>query len=70
MKAPKTMSRKSLLRSVAGSRDPSKSPFPRSLYKSQFDKMVKGGMSPKDAAAQIKKIMQDDMDRELAEYNS
>ena len=69
MKSPKPMSNKSLLKSIAGSRDPSKSPFPRSLYKSQFDKMIKGGMSPKEAGKTIRKIMQDDMRREIQEYN-
>ena len=71
MKKMKTPPNKqSLLKKTGGSHDPSASPFPRSLYKNKFDQMVKGGMSARDAAKSIKKIMQDDMTRELAEFNS
>lgn len=68
MKA-KSKPSKSLITKTGGSRDPAASPFPRSHYKSKFDKMVKGGMSRKDAARAIKKIMQDDHRREMDEYN-
>lgn len=71
MKAPtKPKQKKSLMQRTGGSRDAASSPFPRSLYKSQFDKLVKGGMSAREAAKAIRKIMQDDMARELQEYNS
>ena len=66
MKKPK----KTLLTKTGGSRDAAASPFPRSLYKDKFDKMVKGGMSARDAAKAIKRMMQSDMARELAEYNT
>lgn len=69
-KAPTPPKKKQSLMQRTGSRDAASSPFPRSLYKGQFDKMVKGGMSAREAAKAIKKIMQDDMLREMQEFNS
>lgn len=66
--APKKPARKSLLKASTTREIAKKSPFSRSEYRSEYNKMVKGGMPARTAVKKIREMMKADIETELNEY--